>query len=53
LRDAGRARRLAAAGRKLVEEKYTWKRLIGSLELKLIESAERKCLADRRCLRVS
>jgi glycosyltransferase involved in cell wall biosynthesis len=50
LRDAGRARRLAAAGRKLVEEKYTWKRLIGNLEPKLMELAERKCPDARRRL---
>jgi glycosyltransferase involved in cell wall biosynthesis len=50
LRDAGRARRLAAAGRELVEEKYTWKGLIGNLEPKLIELAERKCPDARRRL---
>src|SRR5208337_762159 len=42
LRDAGRARNLAAAGRKLVEEKYTWNRLIDSLEPKLIALVGRK-----------
>jgi len=53
LRDAARARRLAAAGRKLVEEKYAWKRLIGNLDPKLIELAERKCPDARQRLRVS
>jgi glycosyltransferase involved in cell wall biosynthesis len=53
LRDAGRARRLAAAGRKLVEEKYTWKRLIGSLEPKLSGLAECKCPGGRRRVEVS
>jgi glycosyltransferase involved in cell wall biosynthesis len=42
LRDAGRARNLAAAGRKLVEEKYTWNRLIDSLEPKLIALVGRR-----------
>jgi glycosyltransferase involved in cell wall biosynthesis len=42
LRDPVRARRLAAEGRKLVEEKYTWKRLIDSLEPKLVALVERK-----------
>jgi len=42
LRDCGRARRLGAEARKLVEEKYTWKRLIDSLEPKLVALVERK-----------
>jgi glycosyltransferase involved in cell wall biosynthesis len=41
LRDPGRARRLAAAGRKLVEEKYTWKRLISDLQPKLQDLVRR------------
>jgi glycosyltransferase involved in cell wall biosynthesis len=53
LRDPGRARRLAAAGRKLVEEKYTWKRLMSDLEPKLVELVECKHPKGRQCVSVS
>ena len=42
LRNRNRARRLAAGGRKLVEERCSWKRLIESLEPELVRLVERK-----------
>lgn len=41
LRDPQRRSRMADAARRLVEQKYTWKKIVGDLEPKLVELAGR------------
>jgi glycosyltransferase involved in cell wall biosynthesis len=42
LRDPSRRARLADAARRLVERKYTWKKIVGDLEPKLVDLASRE-----------